>query len=82
MRPETHPRPEFRFHVDFLREAEMPRTPSGTVTFLFTDIEGSTRRWEDDTVETSRLLAQHDRLLTSAIDSNNGYVLISWIVPS
>jgi class 3 adenylate cyclase len=27
---------------------EQPGSPSGVVTFLFTDIEGSTRRWEAD----------------------------------
>ena len=52
----------------------MGNLPSGTVTFLFTDIEGSTKlaqslgdRWET-------LRARHHEILKSAIESNNGYV--------
>ena len=48
--------------------------PNGTVTFLFTDIEGSTRLareypdlWED-------LHARHDAILREAIESNHGFV--------
>jgi class 3 adenylate cyclase len=35
--------------------------PSGVVTFLFTDVEGSTRRWEADTDEMRAALAAHDK---------------------
>ena len=35
--------------------------PSGVVTFLFTDVEGSTRRWEADADEMRAALAAHDR---------------------
>jgi len=41
--------------------------PTGTVTFLFTDIEGSTRLWETDSESMSEALARHDELLKSAI---------------
>jgi class 3 adenylate cyclase len=37
--------------------------PTGTVTFLFTDIEGSTRMWERDRETMSEALARHNRIL-------------------
>lgn len=52
-----------------VRPAEMP---SGTVTFLFTDIEGSTRRWESDPDAMRSALATHDAVLTAAIESHDG----------
>ena len=48
--------------------------PTGTVTFLFTDIEGSTRLWETDSESMSEALARHDELLKSAIEARGGYV--------
>ncbi|MDQ3430570.1 MAG: tetratricopeptide repeat protein [Actinomycetota bacterium] len=48
--------------------------PTGTVTFLFTDIEGSTRLWETDSESMSEALARHDELLKSAIETRGGYV--------
>jgi len=38
--------------------------PSGTVTFLFTDIEGSTRRWQADETAMRAALSRQDELLT------------------
>lgn len=52
----------------------MAEPPSGTVTFLFTDIEGSTRMWEHNAETMHTALARHDEILTRAIESNNGYV--------
>jgi hypothetical protein len=46
----------------------VPELSTGTVTFLFTDIEGSTRLWEEQTEAMHRDLAHHDALLRSAID--------------
>jgi len=46
--------------------------PSGVVTFLFTDIEGSTRRWEADADAMRAALAAHDKLLRSAIEAHEG----------
>ena len=48
--------------------------PTGTVTFLFTDIEGSTRVWDERPVEMRTALARHDELLRTAIDHHSGLV--------
>ncbi len=47
---------------------------SGVVTFLFTDIEGSTRRWETDADAMRVALAAHDKALRSAIEAHDGLV--------
>ena len=49
-------------------------SPSGTVTFLFTDVEGSTRLWAADKDAMSASLLVHDRVLRDAIESHGGYV--------
>src|SRR5690349_25152259 len=50
--------------------------PAGTLsTFLFTDIEGSTRLWEEHAAGMGAALAQHDRLLRTAIEANAGIVI-------
>src|SRR5918993_4662305 len=46
--------------------------PSGTVTFLFTDVEGSTRRWEQDSVTMRAVIERHFALLDEAIRANQG----------
>ncbi|MDT5256077.1 MAG: hypothetical protein QOD10_1157 [Mycobacterium sp.] len=46
--------------------------PSGVVTFLFTDVEGSTRRWEADADAMRAALAAHDDVLRSAIEAHGG----------
>jgi len=43
--------------------------PSGTVTFLFTDLEGSTRLWEEHRDAMQGALATHDELMRRAIAS-------------
>lgn len=48
--------------------------PSGIVTFLFTDIEGSTRRWEADPDSMRAALAVHDEVLRSAIEAADGWL--------
>jgi predicted ATPase/class 3 adenylate cyclase len=48
--------------------------PSGTVTFVFTDIEGSTQRWEADRPAMQLAVREHDRLLRAAVDEHGGYV--------
>ncbi len=48
--------------------------PSGTLTFLFTDIEGSTRLWEQFPDAMRPALERHDTLLRQAIEAEGGYV--------
>ena len=49
--------------------------PSGTVTFLFTDIEGSTQIWEKHPEAMQVVLAEHDSILRAAIEFHNGYII-------
>lgn len=51
-----------------------PDIPSGVVTFLFTDIEGSTGLWATDEQAMSASLSVHDRVMRAAIDQHRGYV--------
>ncbi|MDF2702547.1 MAG: adenylate/guanylate cyclase protein [Rubrobacteraceae bacterium] len=48
--------------------------PTGTVTFLFTDIEGSTKMWEGHPQAMQRALARHDEILRRLIQDRGGYV--------
>lgn len=48
--------------------------PTGTVTFLFTDIEGSTKLWEQHPEAMRTALARHDVLLRQAVEDNSGVV--------
>ncbi len=48
--------------------------PSGVVTFLFTDIEGSTRRWEADADAMRAALLAHDKVLRTAIEAHDGFL--------
>jgi DNA-binding NarL/FixJ family response regulator/class 3 adenylate cyclase len=48
--------------------------PSGTVTFLFTDIENSIKLWEEYPQEMLVAQARHNQILREAIEFNNGYV--------
>ena len=52
----------------------MSQPPTGTVTFLFTDIEGSTRLWEQHPDAMRTALARHDVLLRQSIESSGGFV--------
>ena len=51
--------------------------PAGTVTFLLTDIEGSTRLWETVPEAMEVALERHNRLLTSVIEGHGGVVVTS-----
>jgi len=50
------------------------RFPSGTVTLLFTDIQGSTRLWEAEPEQMATALRRHDEILRTAIEDTDGYV--------
>jgi predicted ATPase/class 3 adenylate cyclase len=53
---------------------EPVQIPSGTVTLLFTDIEGSTRLWEAEPERMAAALRQHDAIMRAAIEAAAGYV--------
>lgn len=48
--------------------------PAGTLTFLFTDIEGSTRLWEQHPIAMQNALTRHDTLLRENIERHQGIV--------
>jgi hypothetical protein len=48
--------------------------PTGTLTFLFTDIEGSTKLWERHPEAMQIALARHDEILRDATEQHGGYV--------
>ena len=55
-----------------VRVAELP---TGTVTFLFTDLEGSTRLWEEHPEAMKAALARHDEILRGAVEGQGGQVV-------
>jgi class 3 adenylate cyclase len=48
--------------------------PTGTITFLFTDIEGSTKMWERSPQAMQAALVRHDEIVRQAIEERGGYV--------
>ena len=48
--------------------------PTGTVTFIFTDIEGSTRLWQEKPEAMAVAHARHDAILREAIESRQGHI--------
>ena len=55
----------------------MAERPTGTVTFLFTDLEGSTRLWERHPQAMRSALARHDEILRAAVGAYGGVVVKS-----
>jgi class 3 adenylate cyclase len=55
---------------EVMAETELP---AGTVTFLLTDIEGSTRLWETGPEAMEVALERHNRLLTGVIEEHGGW---------
>ena len=53
----------------------MAELPSGTVTFLFTDLEGSTRLWESHPEAMKPALARHDTILRDGVAAHHGHVV-------
>ncbi|MBA2586030.1 MAG: tetratricopeptide repeat protein, partial [Chthoniobacterales bacterium] len=54
----------------------MTQRPTGTVTFLFTDMEGSTRAWEAHPTETGAALQRHDKLVADCIATHQGTIIL------
>jgi class 3 adenylate cyclase len=48
--------------------------PTGSVTFLFSDIEGSTARWEQNCDAMSEALARHDAVMRTTLEARGAYV--------
>src|SRR6266536_1169618 len=55
----------------------MAALPTGTVTFLLTDIEGSTTLWERQPERMRLALARHDQLVSSIVDEHGGLIVKS-----
>ena len=55
----------------------MAELPTGTVTFLFSDLEGSTRLWEEHPEAMKGALARHDQILRDAVEGHGGQVVKS-----
>ena len=50
----------------------METLPDGVVTFVFTDVEGSTRLWEEAPDSMMEAIRQHDRAIEEAVEAHNG----------
>ena len=48
--------------------------PAGIITFLFTDVEGSSRLWEDDAASAARSVEVHDALVRRIVERSGGYI--------
>src|SRR5919206_1026168 len=57
------------------RMPRMADLPTGTVTFLFTDIEGSTALWEQHPEAARVALARHDALVEQIVAEHAGHVV-------
>src|SRR5258706_12910148 len=53
----------------------MSNLPTGTVTFLFTDIEGSTKLWEQHADAMPQVMRRHDALIEEGVQQQNGSVV-------
>jgi class 3 adenylate cyclase len=62
--------------MDIIREpaGASKQLPTGTVTFLFTDIEGSTERWERHRDAMRAAVRRHEEIMEAAIAAHDGYV--------
>jgi class 3 adenylate cyclase len=50
----------------------MSSLPTGTVTFFFTDIQGSTRLWERDASRMQSALVRHNEIIESTVGAHGG----------
>ncbi len=53
----------------------MAALPTGTITFLFTDVEGSSQPWEEHPAAMRQAMARHDALLTDVFEQHDGVVV-------
>lgn len=53
----------------------MPGLPTGTIAFLFTDVEGSTRLWEAHPAAMRQVMARHAARLTAVFAQHDGAVV-------
>src|SRR3954452_6075950 len=53
----------------------MGTLPTGTVTFVFTDVAGSTLLWEQDPESAAHAMARHDEIVAEVIDSSGGVLV-------
>lgn len=60
--------------ADAASQVKRQAMPSGTVAFLFTDIEGSTHRWERFREAMSAAVTRHDAILRETIEQHQGYL--------
>ena len=62
-------------HMSAIPQRETPGSlPTGTVTFVFTDIEGSARRWDRDRAAMEQAVRRHDELVRTAIVEHGGHI--------
>jgi len=54
---------------------DVAELPTGTVTFLFTDLEGSTRLWEEYPEAMPKALARHDEIMRHAVEAHGGHLV-------
>src|SRR5215213_9956923 len=57
-----------------LNAERMAEPHTGTITFLFTDVEGSTSLWERMPKAMSEALSRHDEILRTVIEAHSGHV--------
>jgi predicted ATPase/class 3 adenylate cyclase/Tfp pilus assembly protein PilF len=74
--PLPYPMQLLKCSVEGSKEDNRPvaSPPTGTVTFLFTDIEGSTKLWETNPKAMQKALARHDQILRRITEEHDGYV--------
>src|SRR5579872_5228051 len=53
----------------------MPNLPTGTVTFLFTDIEGSSHLWSQHAEVMLQVMARHDELIEASVQQHDGLIV-------
>src|SRR5438445_7440938 len=58
-------------------ETNVAELPTGKLTFLFTDIEGSTRLWEDAPEAMKLAITRHTEIVVQSVEANGGTVVRS-----